>query len=58
MLDGMRMATEGMMQMSVRQDVVTNNLANVGTAGFRRESLVIESFSATSERAPAYTSGC
>lgn len=45
MLDGMRMATEGMLQMSVRQDVVTNNLANVGTAGYRRESLVIESFS-------------
>jgi len=44
MLDGMRMATEGMLQMSVRQDIVTNNLANVGTAGYRRESLVIESF--------------
>ena len=45
MLDGMRMATEGMLQMSVRQDIVTNNLANVGTAGFRKESLVVESFS-------------
>lgn len=45
MLDGMRMATEGMMQMSMKQDMVTNNLANVGTLGFRKESLVVESFS-------------
>ena len=45
MLDGMRMATEGMKQMSMKQDMVTNNLANVGTAGYRKESLVVESFS-------------
>ena len=45
MLDGMRMATEGMMNMSVRQEMVTNNLANAGTVGFRKESLVLESFS-------------
>lgn len=45
MYDGMRMATEGMLQMSARQDLVTNNLANVGVVGFRKESLVIESFS-------------
>ena len=45
MLDGMRMAAEGMKQMSVKQDLVTNNLANVGTAGFRKEGLVVESFS-------------
>ncbi len=36
MLDGMRMATEGMKQMSMKQDMVTNNLANVGTAGYRK----------------------
>lgn len=45
MLDGMRLATEGMKQMSMKQDMVTNNLANVGTAGYRKESLVVESFS-------------
>ncbi|MEW6277555.1 MAG: flagellar hook-basal body protein [Candidatus Eremiobacterota bacterium] len=45
MLDGMKMATEGMMTMSVKQDIITNNLANVGTAGFRKESLVVSSFS-------------
>jgi flagellar basal-body rod protein FlgF len=50
MLDGMRMATEGMMQMSMKQDMVTNNLANVGTTGFRKESLVVESFSEVLER--------
>jgi flagellar basal-body rod protein FlgF len=45
MLDGMRMATEGLLNMSVKQDIITNNLANVGTAGFRKESMVMESFS-------------
>lgn len=45
MLDGMRLATQGMMQMSQKQDMVTNNLANVGTTGYRKESLVVESFS-------------
>ena len=44
MLDGMRMATEGMMNMSVKQELVANNLANAGTVGFRKESLVVESF--------------
>lgn len=45
MLDGMKSATDGMLLASVRQDIVTNNLANVGTAGFRKEGVVIESFS-------------
>ncbi len=45
MNEGMRMATQGMMMNSVRQDIITNNLANAGTAGFRKESLVISSFS-------------
>lgn len=45
MLDGMRLNTEGMKQMSMKQDMITNNLANVGVAGFRKESLVVESFS-------------
>lgn len=45
MLDGMKMATDGMIQSSLRQDVITNNLANASTVGFRKESVVISSFS-------------
>ena len=44
MLDGMKSATQGMMAMSVKQDIIANNLANAGTAGFRKEGLVISSF--------------
>ncbi|MBQ7529275.1 flagellar hook-basal body protein [bacterium] len=44
MLEGMRMAAQGMMTQAARQDVITNNLANVGTAGFRKESTQISSF--------------
>ncbi|MBI3926729.1 MAG: flagellar hook-basal body complex protein [Armatimonadetes bacterium] len=44
MLDGMHMATQGMMAMSAQQDLITNNLANVGTAGFRKEGIVVSSF--------------
>ena len=45
MLDGMTMATQGMVNMSLRQDVIANNLANVGTAGFRKDDLMVSSFS-------------
>jgi flagellar basal-body rod protein FlgF len=45
MLDGMKYATQGMIQMSQKQDVITNNLANASTAGFRRESMAVGSFS-------------
>ncbi|GMU56719.1 MAG: flagellar basal-body rod protein FlgF [Candidatus Xenobia bacterium] len=45
MLDGMKMATQGMIAMSVKQDIITNNLANAGTIGFRKESMVVSSFS-------------
>lgn len=45
MLDGMKMATQGMMQMSMKQDIITNNLANASTVGFRKESMVVSSFS-------------
>lgn len=45
MLDGMKYATQGMIQMSQKQDVITNNLANAGTSGYRREALSITSFS-------------
>ena len=44
MLDGMKMAAQGMMTMSAKQDIITNNLANVGTAGYRKESITISSF--------------
>lgn len=44
MLDGMKMAAQGMMTQSARQDIITNNLANVGTAGYRKESISISSF--------------
>ncbi|HXE72873.1 MAG TPA: flagellar hook-basal body complex protein, partial [Candidatus Nitrosotenuis sp.] len=44
MLDGMRMAAQGMLAQSARQDIITNNLANVSSAGFRKESLMISSF--------------
>lgn len=44
MLDGMKMAAQGMMTQSARQDMITNNLANVGTTGYRKESIVISSF--------------
>ncbi len=39
------MATQGMMQMSIKQDIITNNLANASTVGFRKESMVVSSFS-------------
>lgn len=44
MLDGMKMATQGLLAMSARQDIITNNLANAGTVGFRKEGMVISSF--------------
>ncbi|MBM3463047.1 MAG: flagellar hook-basal body protein [Armatimonadetes bacterium] len=50
MLDGMKYATQGMIQMSQKQDIITNNLANAGTAGFRREALNIASFSEVLDR--------
>jgi flagellar basal-body rod protein FlgF len=39
-----RMATEGMMTMEYKQAVIANNLANVGTAGYRREVMDVSSF--------------
>jgi len=44
MLDGMKMATQGMMTLSAKQDIITNNLANVSTTGYRKESITISSF--------------
>ena len=50
MLDGMKMAAQGMMTMSAKQDIITNNLANVGTAGYRKESIAITSFTEILDR--------
>lgn len=44
MLDGFKSATQGLMAMSVKQDVIANNLANASTVGFRKEGLIISSF--------------
>lgn len=50
MLDGMKVATEGMKTMSVKQDIITNNLANASTAGFRKEGIVVSSFTEILDR--------
>lgn len=50
MLDGMKMATQGLMAMQEKQAVIANNLANVGTAGFRKEVMDVSSFSAILNR--------
>lgn len=50
MLDGMKAATQGMMAMSVKQDIIANNLANASTAGFRKEGMVISSFTEILDR--------
>ncbi|MCA9793526.1 MAG: flagellar hook-basal body protein [Candidatus Eremiobacteraeota bacterium] len=50
MLDGMKAATEGMLAMSVKQDIIANNLANAGTAGFRKEEIAITSFTEILDR--------
>ena len=50
MLDGMKAATQGMMAMSVKQDIIANNLANASTVGFRKEGLVISSFTEILDR--------
>lgn len=50
MLDGMKAATQGMMAMSVKQDIIANNLANASTVGFRKEGMVISSFTEILDR--------
>ncbi|MCD6310235.1 MAG: flagellar basal-body rod protein FlgF [Candidatus Eremiobacteraeota bacterium] len=44
MLDGMKMAAQGMIASMAHQDIIANNLANVGTAGFRKEKFTVSSF--------------
>ena len=50
MLDGFKSATQGLMAMSVKQDVIANNLANASTVGFRQEGLIISSFTDIMDR--------
>ena len=50
MYDGIRKATMGMEAMNLRQDVILNNLANVGTSGYRKESMEFSSFSKIMEK--------
>lgn len=45
MLDGMKRAAQGMISMSQKQDVIASNLANTGTAGFRKDMTKVTSFS-------------
>jgi flagellar basal-body rod protein FlgG len=45
MMDGMRISTEAMMNLEEKQAVVANNLANAGTAGYRKEVMETGSFS-------------
>jgi len=45
MLDGMKSAEQGMIQMSQKQDIITNNLANASTFGFRKDEYNTVSFS-------------
>ena len=46
MLDGMKMASQGMLAMTAKQDVIANNLANVNTAGFQSSTAMTKSFDA------------
>ncbi len=45
MMEGMKMATQGMIALQQQQEIVSNNLANVGTAGFRKDVMDVTSFS-------------
>lgn len=45
MLDGMKMASQGMLAMMAKQDVISNNLANVNTEGYQSSTAITGSFS-------------
>lgn len=45
MLRGMYVSASGMNTQIRKQEVISNNLANVDTPGFKKESLVVDSFS-------------
>ncbi len=44
MLDGMKMASQGMLAMTAKQDIIANNLANINTAGFQASTALTKSF--------------
>ncbi|MCR4399941.1 MAG: flagellar basal-body rod protein FlgF [Syntrophomonadaceae bacterium] len=44
MIRGLYTACSGMLLQAARQDVIANNVANAGTAGFRRDDVVCSSF--------------
>lgn len=41
---GMEKAMQGMIASRAKQDIIANNLANVGTAGFQKSTLLVSSF--------------
>jgi len=50
MLKGIYDAASGMLPQIVRQDVVANNLANAGTAGFKRELVFSQEFTKAQQK--------
>lgn len=44
MVRGLYTASNGMVTQQQKLDIVSNNLANVGTAGFKRDGVIVESF--------------
>lgn len=54
MLDGMKLAAEGMLSMAAKQDITAMNLANVSTPGFRRDTLLVSSFTDILDQELAY----
>lgn len=50
MYDGIRKATMGLEALNLKQDVLLNNLANVGSTGYRKENMIFSSFSEVLEK--------
>ncbi len=44
MVRGLYTASNGMIARQQKLDIVSNNLANVNTAGFKRDGVIVESF--------------
>lgn len=53
--EGMERATQGMIAMRAKQEVVANNLANANTVGFQRDGMVVGSFAETLHGAMGYS---
>ena len=52
MINGLYTATSGMLMQQTRLDVISNNLANVNTTGFKKEQAVFSVFRPHEERLP------